>query len=110
MKVITLERLKDFIESKVGKEQQIIFFRGSTSDDGVVVFLDNGCFVSIKSDTKVEDLETMNNVNCVINFKDIEDIHNQHPFIKSREAINGVIKVCGYVSSEEELSPYFFKL
>ena len=110
MRVITLEKLREFVERKANHKQQIITFKQDSASEGAIIFMNDNCRVSVKGAMTIEEVEAMDNVNCVICFKDIEDLHSEHPFIKSREALSGVVKVCGTVPSEAELSPYFFTL
>lgn len=73
MRVITLDRLKDYIEDKVVSEQNLI--RGTD-------------FVEYRD-------KVTGDITCHIPNSRVSNLDDEHPFLKFRDQVNGILKVCG---------------
>lgn len=114
MKVITLERIKDFVSDRHG-EQVVskINIKGCDKKSGVVIIHDAGteklkAFINEYNELEFTDEHA--GVHCILLETDLEDFNEEHPFIKSREALAGYLVIDGKVPSEEELKPYLYTL
>lgn len=94
MKVITLEKLTEYIETKHGKQN-------------ITVDKDNGKVIIHNLGSEHTD---MNNMHCVIDLEFVCDLEHGVPFIKSREAEAGALIIDGVVPKFEDLSGYTYKL
>lgn len=94
MKVITLDKLTEYISEKHGK--QTIF----RDNDNKKVFIYN-------AGAEHTDL---NNVHCTLDFSHINDLNTAYPFIKSREAEAGALVIDGIVPKFDDLKGYTYKL
>ena len=114
MKVITLERIKDFVEDKHGKQMISRFnIKGCDKKSGIVVIHDEGTEkikAFINSDNELEFTDEHDGVHCILLETDLEDFSAEHPFIKSREAFAGTLVVDNKVPTEDEISKYLYKL
>lgn len=114
MKVITLERIKDLIESKNGKQTvtrtQIANREGKA---GITIIHDAGTpCVGVYEDEKGEIQFNGDHagIHCVLLETEVNDYHEMCPFIKSREALSGVLVIDGETPTEDELWSYMYKL
>ena len=115
MKVITLERIKDFVESKHGKQTISKFsIEGDVGPkNGIVVIHDEGTKCLRAYINKADELEFSGDeskVHCILLETDLEDFYEEHPFIKLREAIAGALVVDNSVVTEEEIHKYLYKI
>lgn len=88
MRVVTLDRLEDFIEDKVGREQTLL--KGSE------------CVKFIDSETS----ETT----CYLPNSQVSNLDDEYPFLKFRDQISGVLAVCGEIVPDEDIIPYTYLL
>ena len=114
MKVITLERIKDFVEDRHGKQIVSKFnIKGCDRKSGIVVIHNEGTDnlkAFINNDGELEFTDEHAGIHCILLETDLEDFNEEHPFIKSREALAGYLVIDGEVPSEEELKPYLYTL
>lgn len=88
MRVVTLERLGDFIENKLGSKQTII-----------------------KSTNSVKYVDSSNkSVSCEIPSSQMNNLSDEHPFLKFRDQISGVLTVSGSLVKEDDIRPYSYLL
>ena len=114
MKVITLERIKDFVEAKHG-EQTISKFniKGCDKKSGIVVIHDAGTDklkAFINKNDELEFSDEHDGIHCILLETDLDDFYATHPFIKLREALAGALVVDNKVPTEDEISKYLYKL
>lgn len=88
MRVLTLERLGNFIEDRLGSKQTM--YRG----------IDCIQFISV----------TNNCVSCSLPFSQISDLDEEVPFLKFRDQVSGVLCVDGVEISDEDIKPYSYLL
>ena len=114
MKVITLERIKDFVEDRHGKQVvSKINIKGCDKKSGVVVIHDAGTEklrAFINGAGELEFVDEHDRIHCILLETDLEDFNAEHPFIKCREALAGYLVIDGETPSEEELRPYLYTL
>ena len=88
MRVVTLDKLSDYIENKLGRKQ--IMHRGTDC----VKFIDS-------SDSSIS---------CYLPNSQVSNLKDEHPFLKFRDQVSGVLAVCGELVSDEEIKPYSYLL
>lgn len=114
MKVITLDNIVKFIETKHGKQSvSRINIKDETIQSGVICIHDVGTVCTeayLNSNDELEFNNEHGRVHCILLESDMKDFNGEHPFIKSREALNGYLVIDGVVPTEEELENYWFKL
>lgn len=88
MRVVTLERLGDYIEDKLGSEQKIF------KTDSYVKFVDS----------------ESRKVSCCLPSSQVSGISDDLPFLKFRDQVSGVLSVCGEIISDDEIKPYSYLL
>ena len=114
MRVITLSNIVKFIEDKHGKQSvDRIFIPDETVDSGIIVIHDSGTVCPTAYTDSNDELKFNNNhnrVHCILLEEDLEGFNDEHPFIKSREALSGALVIDGETPSEAELWDYFFIL
>lgn len=88
MRVITLDRLKDYIEDKVVSEQNLI--RGTD-------------FVEYRD-------KVTGDITCHIPNSRVSNLDDEHPFLKFRDQVNGVLEVCGDGVNIEDIISYSYLL
>ena len=88
MRVVTLDRLEDFIEDKIGREQTLL------KDSECVKFIDS------------ETSETT----CYLPNSQVSNLGDEYPFLKFRDQISGVLAVCGEIVPDEDIIPYTYLL
>ena len=88
MRVITLDRLKDYIEDKVVSEQNMI--RGTD-------------FVEYRD-------KVTGDITCNIPNSRVSNLEDEYPFLKFRDQVNGVLKVCGDDVNVEDIISYSYLL
>lgn len=118
MKVITLNKIVEFIESKYGKQTveriKIKGVAGNTPD--IVIIHDEGakCITPFMNDDFELDFhyteESENATRCILLKSDLEDFNTTQPFMGSREALNGKLVINNEIPTREELLPYFYTL
>lgn len=86
MRVVTLNRLGDYIENKLGRKQIIV--KGS----GCVKFVD----------------QLDSSISCYLPNSQISGLNEETPFLKFRDQVSGVLIVCNKIVSDEEIKPYSF--
>ena len=114
MKVITLENIVKIIENKHGKQSvSKVNIPDETVASGIIIIHDCGTICPAPYLNCNDELEFNNEhdkVHCILLESDMNDFHGDHPFIKLREALDGVLVIDNKVPTEEELKPYLFKL
>ena len=94
MKVITLEKLTEYIETRHGKQEV-------TVDE-------------LKNQVIIHNIGTdyreSNNIHCTVDLNHVCDLTHSHPFIKSREAEAGALVIDGVVPKFEDLTGFTYKL
>lgn len=114
MKVITLERITDFITAKHGA--QVVTrtkIAGADKNNGVTIIHDAGtpCIGAfMNAEGELEFSGDHDGIHCILLESDMNDYYKMYPFIKSREALSGVLVIDGETPSEDELSSYMYKL
>ena len=88
MRVVTLGRLGDFIEDKVGRSQTLL--KGSE------------CVKFVDSETS----ETT----CYLPNSQVSNLDDESPFLKFRDQISGVLSVCGEIVPDDDILPYAYLL
>lgn len=88
MRVVTLEKLEDFIEDKIGVKPTVL--KGSN------------CIRFINPITSI--------VSCYLPNSQVNNLTDEHPFLKFRDQVIGVIAINGSIVDEEEIKPYTFIL
>ena len=88
MRVVTLDRLGDFIEDKVGRSQTLL--KGSE------------CVKFVDSETS----ETT----CYLPNSQVSNLDDESPFLKFRDQISGVLSVCGEIVPDDDILPYAYLL
>lgn len=86
MRVVTLDRLGDFIEDKVGRSQTLL--KGSK------------CVKFVDSETS----ETT----CYLPNSQVSNLDDESPFLKFRDQISGVLSVCGEIVPDDDILPYAY--
>lgn len=114
MKVITLERIKDLIESKHGKQTVTRTTIANREEHaGITIIHDAGTpCVGVYADEndEIQFNGEHDGIHCILLESDMDDYHTMYPFIKSREALSGVLVIDGETPSEDELCSYMYKL
>ena len=105
MRVITLERLCDFIFDKVGKNQKIDTV--SFNEKELVVIHDEDKWFNVDS---IENMRKQDGVHCVIELEKLCETDSETPWIKSREALSGDLIVDGVTPSDDDLRTYMYKV
>lgn len=94
MKVITIEKLAEYIETKHGKQ---------------TITKDNNSLKLVIHNENT-DYTNKSNVHCEIDFNFVNDLNSEYPFIKSREAEAGALVIDGKIPRLEELNGFVYKL
>lgn len=114
MKVITLDRIKDFIEDKHGEQTISRFsFKGFNKKPGIVVIHNAGnnkLKTFINENNELEFSNKHGDIHCILLETDLEDFDATHPFIKLREALTGTLVIDNKIPTEDEISKYLYKL
>lgn len=88
MRVVTLEKLGDYIENKLGRKQTLL-----------------------KGSTCVQFIDPLNSsVSCYLPNYQVTNLEDEQPFLKFRDQVSGVLAVCGELVSDEEIRPYSYLL
>lgn len=114
MKIITLENIVKYIEDKHGKQVLTkTTVKGDDKCNGIVFIHDEGVenLEAFRKQVGILFSDTVDKrVHCILLEKDICDFNKEHPFIKSREALDGVLVIDNKIPSEDDLRGYWYKL
>lgn len=88
MRVVTLNKLGDYIKDKLGRDQIMV------KDGNSVRFIDS-------SD---------NSISCYLPNSQVSNLSDENPFLKFRDQVRGVLSVRGELVLEEDLAPYSYLL
>lgn len=114
MKVITLERITDFVKAKHGEQTVSKFnIKGCDRKSGIVVIHDAGTDnlkAFINEDGELEFTDEHDGIHCILLETDLDDFNATHPFIKRQEALSGSLVIDGQIPTEDELYKYFYTI
>lgn len=88
MRIITVEKLKDCVEDRLGRKQLLI---------------------KDENNVKIVDAYT-DTVNCCISRDSISNFDDSQPFLKFRDQVSSGISMSNDFISAEELKPYSYLL
>lgn len=114
MKLITLENIVKYIESKHSK--QVVtrtVIQGDKKPNGIIFIHDEGVenLEAFRTQVGILFSDTVDKrVHCILLESDMNDFDKEHPFIKSREALSGILVIDNEIPTEDDLGKYFYKL
>lgn len=118
MKVITLKKIVEFIESKYGTQEvekiKIKGTAGNTPDIIIIHDAGSDCIKPYMNDDFELEFECTKDsedvTRCILLQSELEDFNADEPFMGSREALSGMLVINGEIPTREELLPYFYTL
>lgn len=116
MKIITLDKIKEYIENIYGSQQiSIVNIVNCTSNKNRIVIIHDSCSNCVKPTLNTSfdivlrgDKKDIDSVRCTILEEDILDLDEKVPFMELKHAVSGKLKVCGTELTADELWHYTY--
>lgn len=87
MRVVTVDKLRDFIEDKCSRKVTLI-----------------------KNENSIQFVDNRNNILCNLEKNEVSNFTDETPFLKFRDQVSGVLQINKCVVSDDEIKPYSFLL